>query len=90
MVRGHGLRSSSPATGVIWALRAKVQKSPKMGSRTLSATGVEKVEKETRKSPKSPKIVSCGLFLDFFGTRGLSAPEPIFGLFLDFGPEGPK
>ena len=46
------LRSSSPATGVIWGLRAQSRKnSPKMGSWGREVPGVEKVEKESKKSP---------------------------------------
>ena len=53
MVHHQVLRSSSPATGVIWALRAqrpkKVRKWVPGASRPR---GVEKVEKESKKSPK--------------------------------------
>ena len=85
-------RSSSPATGHLGPSGPKSKKSLKMASRGLS--GSKKVEKESKKSPKSPKIVNFGLFFDSFST--FSAPgaerprEPIFGLVLDFGPEGPK
>ena len=41
------LRSSSPATGVIWALRAQRPKRRlKMDSQDLSAPEIEKVKKE--------------------------------------------
>ena len=60
------LRSSSPATGV----------SPKMGSRGLSAPGVEKVEKVSKKCSKSAQKVQKS-----FST--------LFRLFRPPGPRGP-
>ena len=67
------------------------QKSPKMGSRVREAPAVKKVEKESKKSPQSQKVVNFGLFFDTFSTPGAESPrEPIFGCFWDFGPEGPK
>ena len=56
--------------------------------------GRKRVEKESKKSPKSAMIVNFGLFFDSFSTfstPGAERPrEPIFGPFLDFGPEVPK
>ena len=75
------LRSSSPATGVIWALRAQMtpKKSPKMGSRGLSAPGVEKGRKRVEKESKIDYFWTFWtlfrLFFDFFDPRGREAKK---------------
>ena len=89
------LRSSSPATGVIWALRAQSPKKSEKGFPGPLGPGVEKVEKESKKSPKIDYFWtfwhSFSTLFRLFRTPGAERPqEPLLGLFLDFGPEGPK
>ena len=88
------LRSSLPAIGVIWALRAQSpQKVWKSVPRPLGPGG----RKCRRSVKKSPKFTIFGLFgllfdfsFDFFDPRGREPREPIFGLFVQLGPEGAK
>ena len=89
------LRSSSPATGVIWALRAQSSKnnpkcvpraSPPRGSKKSKRAYQKRVQKEKKQS-----ILDCFLtFLRLFRPRGREAPGTHFRPFFDFGPEGPK
>ena len=89
------LRYSSPATGVIWALRAQSPKKSANGFPGPLGPGGRKSRKRVEKEPKIDYFLD---FLDSFSTlfrlfrppgpRG--AGNPFSDVFLDFGPEGPK
>ena len=76
------LRSSPPATGVIWALRAQSRKkNPKMGSRGLSASGVERIESKSKKRVQKSNSQILTLFCNFFDPQGREAPGTHFWIF---------
>ena len=76
-----GLRSSSPATGVIWALRAQ---SPKKVRKWVPGAGRKsrkRVEKESKIAYFSTFWTLFRLFFDFFDPRGREDPGTHFRTF---------
>ena len=85
------LRSSSPATGVIWALRAQSPKKVrKWAPGAERPRGSKKCRKRVEKSPKSRKIVNFGLFFDSFPTFSTRPGNPFSDFFWTLGPKGPN